>query len=271
MDSVSDVLIVLDTETAALQGAPHLVELAAVRVSEGEIVDQFEQLVRPEIPIEPEATEIHGIDESMVRDARTAGDVLEDFGTWAGDDWLVAHNAGADARVLGFECARHGREALQNPFLDTLALAKKLIPEAPDHKLLTLCDFLELEDGPHHRALPDAVYCWKVLEECAERLCAERPATREELLAQSGRPVSIAGRVPSLPTLPRRLRRLRAALEGGEEVTALYGEGLETPARLSFVPRFLFERRSKGYLEAQCTRSGLLKTYRIDRFRKILP
>lgn len=65
-------LVFMDTETANLRGAPFLLELAGVRVEGGEVVDTFAELVLPPVAIEPEATEIHGIDEDAVRQADPA-------------------------------------------------------------------------------------------------------------------------------------------------------------------------------------------------------
>lgn len=260
-------LVVLDTETATLQGAPHLLELGAVRVVDGEIEDTFECFVRPEVAIEPEATEIHGIDEDDVRDADDAATVLARFAEWAGDDWFAAHSAGFDTKVLGYEYARARLDPPDGLFLDSLSLSKKLIPESADHKLPTLCQHLELEEGPHHRALSDAVYCWKVIEECLERAGGLREAKLATFLR--GAPVTIRASMPSSPRLPRRLRALEAALEEDREVVALYGE-TASPSSIPLMPRFLFEHRSKAYLEALCPRSGTLRTYRIDRLHKIL-
>jgi len=269
-------LIVLDTETTGLRGAPHLIELGAVRIVDGDVADQFESLVRPEVPIEPEAHAIHGIGHDDVADAPPAGEVLARFREWAGEDWLAAHNAPFDARVLAYECGRSGVEPPPGPFLDSLRLSRRFLPDAPDHTLATLSQMLELEDGPHHRALSDAVYCWKVIEACLE--VARRPdpegAPREvgldELLSLCGRPVSVPGAMPPAPRLPRRLRGIEAALNADQPVTLQYGAGLEPPARLEVWPRFLFRWRDKDYLEAECQRSGSLKTYRLDRVQRIL-
>ena len=149
-------LTILDTETATLFGAPHLLELGAVRVVDGEIQDQFQSLVCPQVEIEPGATEIHGIRQEDVLQAPLVGEVLEAFREWAGESWLAAHNANFDAEVLGFEYARQGMTPPPGVFIDSLTLARKLIPESIDHKLVTLCQHLELEEGPHHRALSDA-------------------------------------------------------------------------------------------------------------------
>ena len=260
-------LVVLDTETATLQGAPHLLELGAVRVVDGEIEDSFEQYVRPEVAIDPEATEIHGITDADVRDARSAPEVLAEFREWVGDDWFAAHSAGFDAKVLGYEHTRAGLEPPTGLFLDSLELAKRHIPESADHKLSTLCQHLDLEEGPLHRALSDAVYCWKVIEECFERAGGLSSALIGDFMR--GAPLTIASASPGEPHLPRRLRPLCDAITDGLEVTVIYGE-TDSPATFSLLPRFLFERRSKGYLEALCPRSGTLRTYRLDRVHKIL-
>ena len=128
-------IVVVDTETATLSGAPHLLELGAVKVEDGEVVDTFETLVAPLVEIEPEATDIHGITNEDVRRSPMAGGALQQFEEWAGDAWLCAHNAGFDARVLGFEHARTGAPVPKTPFLCTLKLARRHIPESPDHKL----------------------------------------------------------------------------------------------------------------------------------------
>jgi DNA polymerase III epsilon subunit family exonuclease len=269
---MSSPLVVLDTETATLFGAPHLLELGAVKVVDGEIEDQFESLVCPQVEIEPGATEIHGIRPEDVRQAPLVGEVLERFRDWAGDAWLAAHNANFDAGVLGYEYCREGIEPPPGVFLDSLPLARKAIPESIDHKLETLCQHLELEEGPHHRALSDAVYCWMVIEECAARIAEETgtPPDWRELAARCGAPLTIASATPRPPRLARRLRPIEGALREGAEVVLVYGESEESTARLGVRPRFLYQRKQVGYLEAECLRSATLKTYRLDRVQKVL-
>ncbi|MFT7668867.1 MAG: DNA polymerase III epsilon subunit family exonuclease [Planctomycetota bacterium] len=266
-------LVILDTETATLFGAPHLLELGAVRVVDGEIEDQFESFVCPQIEIEDEATEIHGIKQDDVRNAPLIEEVLESFTEWAGESWLAAHNAPFDAAVLGFEYARLDMTPPPGVFIDSLTLARKLIPESIDHKLGTLCQYLELEEGPLHRALSDAVYCWMVIAECIERLEDEDgadPVSFHTLASRCGAPLSIESAQPRFPRMPQRLRPLENAMRTHNELTLVYGTGQDTPAHLHVRPRFLFQRKKVGYLEAECQRSGTLKTYRLDRVQKVL-
>ena len=287
-------IVVLDTETATRHLPPHLIEIGAVRVVDGDIVDHFESLVRPQVAIAPEATLVHGITDEMVRDAPDTAEVLARFTAWVGADWMAAHAAGFDAATLGFEYLRWGVAMPPGPILDTLKIARRCIGDAPDHKLETLCQHLDIEVDVHHRALADAVSCWKVLEVCLERLAERRPATVEvdsstdddasmaiaplvtlptsswsELLNESGPLLTVAGGMPRGPRLSPRLRALEGACAARSKVTLVYGEGQEV-SRLPVEPRLLYANDGKGYLEAECARSGTLKTYRLDRIQKVL-
>ena len=263
-------IVCLDCETATLRGAPHLLELGAVRVVEGEVQDSFSSLVRPEVEIDPEATSIHGISSEHVHGAPSAAEVLAEFTVWLGSDWMAAHNSAFDARVLGFEFRRARLDAPDAPVLDTLRLSRRFLPEAPDHKLDTLCAYLGLEDGDRHRALPDAVWCSQVLEACMDEMPA--PVTPQALLALTGRPVTIAEASPNGPgRMRQRWRPLEAACEGrgASEVLLTYGSEGEAPVELPVTPRLMYSARKKGYLEAECLMSGVLKTYRMDRIHKV--
>lgn len=267
---MSRTIVAFDTETATARGAPHLLELGAVRTEGGLIVDRFERLVRPEVPIDPATTDVHGIRDEDVVEAESAAVVLAEFARWAGDDWLVAHNATFDASVLAFEAARHGAALPSGPLLDTLKLARLCLPESPDHKLETLCEHLGLDVEIHHRALADAVSCWLVFDECRARLVS--PLDVEgfgEAIARGAVLPQLALARPRTPRIPQRLRPLVEACATRATLTLLYGEE-GAPAVLPVVPRIVYELGSHGYLEAECVRSSTLKTYRLDRVRRLL-
>lgn len=261
-------LIVLDCETASPTGAPHLVELAAVWVEDGEIQDSFHSLVAPPIPIAPESFEVHGITDDELRRAPWVSEVLPRFSEWVGGEWMAAHNAGADTRILGFEYARLGLEPPPGQFLDSLALSKQWIQDSPDHKLDTLVSHLELDDSEgRHRALADAVHCWMVLEECFGRM--EEAVKLSALMPKS--PLTIARRGPGAARMSPRLRPLERAVAAEETVCLVYAREDGAPTPIEVFPKFLFERRGTSYLEGECLSSGTLKTYRLERVRKVLP
>lgn len=263
-------LVVLAAHVAAPHGPPHLVEVAGVRVVDGEIADHFATLVAPQIALAPEATAEHGIDDEMVRTAPEAPGALAALVAWLGDDWLAAHEARTLAARLGFEGARHRVDLPASPLVDVRALATRVLADAPGHDLRSLADHLALEADELGRALPDAATTWKVLEACIERIGGV--ASGPELLARAGVPLSLASGAPGRPRrFPRRLRPLERACASGEGVTLLYGDDEhEAPARLPVRPRLLYELGEHGYLEAECGLSGTLKTYRLDRVARVV-
>ena len=263
-------IVVLDTETATCSGPPHLLELGAVRIEEGEVVAHLERFALPQVPIDPATTRIHGIDEDDVRNAPMTRVVLEEFSDFAQDAWLAAHNARFDAKVLAFEYARAELEAPRAPWIDTLALARTVLEDAPDHKLGTLMEHLDLDAGTLHRALADAVACWQILEACVERLGGWGNTPQTRLFGGGHAPITIAAHSPSAPTKPAaRVRQLDRARRTQEIVRLVYGGPIGHPARPTVLPRFLFQDRDKGYLEAECQASGALKTYRLDRVQRV--
>jgi DNA polymerase III epsilon subunit family exonuclease len=145
--------VVFDVETTSRdvkQGS--IVEIGAVRVSGGEIVDRWSTLVNPGSPII--GRQLHGITTDDVKDSPSPRDAAEQFMNWAGDALLVGHNIGFD---IGFLEAALGdnRRVEQGHYLDTLVLAREAYPDT-DLKLGDLARFFELEVEPNHRALPDA-------------------------------------------------------------------------------------------------------------------
>lgn len=129
-----------------------IVEIAAVRVRGGQIVDEYQSLVRPTRPIHPKAQEKHGITDEAVASAPPFADVWPGFRAFVGGDILVAHNGyHFDFPVL----RRHARgEADAIVTFDTLPLARQLHPGS--RTLSHLAERFGIDAGRSHRALDDA-------------------------------------------------------------------------------------------------------------------
>jgi DNA polymerase III subunit alpha, Gram-positive type len=155
--------VVFDTETTGLNAAEHtIIEIAAVKIQGGEIVDQWSELIDPEVPISAKITEITNITNEMVRGKRKLQEVLPDFREFVGDAVLVAHNAEFDLGFLQASAKRIGMEKWTNVILDTLPLARKLYPHEKNYRLGTLAKKFEVELIHAHRALDDTVALAKV-------------------------------------------------------------------------------------------------------------
>ena len=147
--------VVLDLETTAMKPENgYIVDIAALRVRNGEVVDRFESLVNPGRAIV--GHQIHGLSDDDVANAPTAAEVLPRFAEWVGDAPLVAHNVGFDLPFI----LRHLPNDVDwqpSAIYDTLELAYQLFPDAGSYKLADLIRFVFGRDhAAAHRAMPDA-------------------------------------------------------------------------------------------------------------------
>jgi DNA polymerase-3 subunit alpha (Gram-positive type) len=174
LDLATGTYIVFDVETTGLSAVyDTIIELAAVKVVNGEITDRFESFANPHHPLSQTTIDLTGITDDMVENAPEVGDVLKQFHEWIGEDILVAHNASFDMGFLNQGLKRIKYEKLENPVIDTLELARFLFPQFKNHRLNTLCKHFDIELTQHHRAIYDAeatgYLLWKLVEELLER------------------------------------------------------------------------------------------------------
>lgn len=166
--------VVFDVETTGLSAVyDTIIELAAVKVENGEIVDRFERFANPHHPLSQTTIDLTGITDDMVKNAPEVEEVLKDFKAWMGDAILVAHNASFDMGFLNQGFKRIDIEKAPNPVIDTLELARFLFPNFKNHRLNTLCKHLNIELTQHHRAIYDAeatgYLMWKLLKDAFEK------------------------------------------------------------------------------------------------------
>ncbi|WP_102346908.1 PolC-type DNA polymerase III [Bacillus sp. Marseille-P3661] len=166
--------IVFDVETTGLSAVyDTIIELAAVKVKGGEIIDRFEAFANPHHPLSATIIELTHITDDMLKDAPDVDVVLKQFKEWIGNDTLVAHNASFDMGFLNVGFQKIGIEKATNPVIDTLELGRFLYPDLKNHRLNTLCKRLDIELTQHHRAIYDAeatgFLLVKMLKECEEK------------------------------------------------------------------------------------------------------
>ncbi|WP_079709482.1 PolC-type DNA polymerase III [Paraliobacillus ryukyuensis] len=173
IDLASATYVVFDVETTGLSAVyDTIIELAAVKVKDGDIIDRFESFANPHHPLSETTTDLTGITDDMVKDAPEVDQVLSDFHTWMGSDILVAHNASFDMGFLNQGLEKAGIAQSTNPVIDTLELARFLLPNLKNHRLNTLCKKFNIELTQHHRAIYDAeatgYLLWKLVKEARE-------------------------------------------------------------------------------------------------------
>lgn len=157
--------VVFDTETTGLNAAENtLIEIAAVKMKGREIIEEWTELIDPQVPISAKITEITNITNDMVRGKRRLHEVLPTFREFVGDGILVAHNADFDMGFLKACAKRIGMEPWTNIALDTLSLARKLYPREKNYRLGTLAKKFDVDLVNAHRALDDTVALAKVYQ-----------------------------------------------------------------------------------------------------------
>jgi DNA polymerase-3 subunit epsilon len=151
-------IAVIDFETTGMSPAygDRPTEVAIVMTEQGRVVDHYQSLMNPGRRIPGFISQLTGITDAMVRTAPDVATVMAEAARFVGDVPLVAHNASFDRKFWQAELAALGLNHAQ-PFACTVLLARRLYPQAPNHKLSTLAEHLHLSrEGRAHRALSDA-------------------------------------------------------------------------------------------------------------------
>lgn len=154
---------VIDIETnGSKPGTSQVIEIGAVMVQNGEIIDRLETFV--ECTFLPEyITKITGIEPSDLIGAPTRREALTKLKSFMGNAIFVAHNADFDYNFLNASFDRFGLGQIGNQQLCTIDLSKRTF-ESERYGLAYLIDFLEIPTATHHRAYSDAFCAFKVME-----------------------------------------------------------------------------------------------------------
>ena len=172
---VSDAtFVVTDTETTGTTAEKHrVIEIGAVKVRDGSVVDRFQQLVNPQRSIPGRITKLTGITTGMVFEAPTIEEVLPAYRDFLGGGILTAHNLSFDKGFLDAEFGRLGWESLPNETLCTVRLARRLLPGLDSKGLSRLVQFYDIDVDGRHRALGDAEATGIVLRRLLSQLAFE--------------------------------------------------------------------------------------------------
>jgi DNA polymerase-3 subunit epsilon len=167
-------VIVLDFETTGLspnQG-DRAIEIGAVKLENGKIVDRFQRLMNPGFRVSGFIENYTGITNTMLTTADDCATVMNEFADFIQGSNLVAHNASFDKRFLDAELELIDRD-YDGEFACSLLISRRLTQEAPSHKLGDLVRYHDIEnDGVFHRALADAevtASLWLVHLACLEQ------------------------------------------------------------------------------------------------------
>ncbi|MCL1995996.1 MAG: PolC-type DNA polymerase III [Defluviitaleaceae bacterium] len=169
--TLHDEYVVFDIETTGLSKEINkVIEVGAVKIRNGEIIDSFSSLIDPQEPLSAKIIELTNITDDMLAGQPKEKDVLPQFLEFCGDAVLVAHNAGFDVGFIRTSANRILNKRLTNTVLDTVELSRLLVPNIKNHKLNTVAEYFGIPLKNHHRALDDAKATAGIFLECAKIL-----------------------------------------------------------------------------------------------------
>lgn len=151
--------VVIDLETTGFnENSDEIIELGAIKVRNGEIVDRYSQLVKPRRPIPAAASAVNGIWNEMLTAAPDITEAISPFVEFIGDDILVGQNILFDIKFAYVATYRHlHQKILRNDYVDILSLSRRLFPGLPNYKLGTLAAHFGITVDAAHRADADCL------------------------------------------------------------------------------------------------------------------
>ena len=168
--------VVFDFETTGFNagGADSIIEVGAVKIKNGEIIDRFDELINPGRKLPAKITELTNITDEMLKDKENEETVIKKFKKWYSDLPLVAHNAKFDTSFLSMAYKKYNLGKLTNTIIDTLELSRALDSNYARHSLSALVKRYEVpwDETAHHRADYDAEGTALVFHKMLKKLTA---------------------------------------------------------------------------------------------------
>ena len=157
--------VVLDLETTWL--IPYkewITEIAAIKCRNWTIIDEFQTLINPQRHIPNWIVQLTWITNEMVSDAPTIEEIMPVFSDFLWNAIIVWHNVSFDFRFLNYYHYQCMWSYLNNETVCTLKIARKLLPELPNKKLWTICEYFWIKNERAHRAMWDTRATLEVLQ-----------------------------------------------------------------------------------------------------------
>ena len=168
--TLDDEIVIFDIETTGLSSVRDTItEIGAVIMKDGREIDRFQTFADPGMHIPESISQLTGITDEDVQGAPGQEQAVRAFLQFAGNRPIVAHNASFDVGFIYEACLRYGID-FEPGYIDTLAMARAMLPELRSHKLDVVANHLCLPEFNHHRASDDAVTAGLIFSKLMERL-----------------------------------------------------------------------------------------------------
>ena len=164
-----DDYVLVDIETTGLSPIyDDIIEIGAIKVENNKMVDEYSQLIKIDRILPQKITELTGITDNMLATGKMPKTVLEEFVNFVGNNVIIGHNVNFDLGFLCNKCKKYLDYNLNNDYIDTLYLARKLVPNSINHKLGTLAKLFNISYEGAHRGLKDVEITYEVYNKLRE-------------------------------------------------------------------------------------------------------
>jgi DNA polymerase III epsilon subunit family exonuclease len=255
--------VVFDFETTGLDVArgARVVEIGALKLERGEVVDHFLTLVDPEVPVPAEATAVHGLTDADLAGQATLAEAFPRFVTFAADAALVAHNLPFDLSFAAAATKELGAAKMRNATVDLLGLARRCHPGLASYSLENLARAFNVTNPAPHRSLGDVAVESQLLLAFAgiARASFDAEAVGDLVLLSRGIPAGEDVRAETIVAL-------EWAAAAQEAVPIIY-RGSKGESSRTITPYGVKARGDRCYVAAYCHASGAKREFRLERLR----
>lgn len=276
--SLDDAFVVFDLETTGFSSVKNnIIEIGAVRIEHGEIVDKFSTFVNPKEPIPYRITQLTSITDEMVQDAPFISEIMPKFLEFAKDAIFVAHNAKFD---MGFIKEKCDMLSIKHDFtyIDTVELARVLLPQLSKFKLDAVCKELKIEQESYHRAVDDARVTADVfinfIGRIKARFAEEDGIDNAEIISAGDIPLSRVNEIGNSPeeykNRIRKLKRRHVILLAASEVGRVNLYRLVSMSHLEYyhirpiIPKSMIQKHREGIIVGSACEQGELYAAILD-------
>ena len=177
--------VVFDFETTGFNagGADSIIEVGAVKIRNGEIIEKYDELINPGRPLPEKIVEVTNITDEMLKDKDNEENAIKRFVEWFGDCPMVAHNAKFDVSFLEMAYKKYNLGTFTNPVIDTLELSRTMDNTYARHSLSALVKRYEVpwDESAHHRGDYDAEGTALVFHKMLKKLSNRNIETMDQL------------------------------------------------------------------------------------------
>jgi len=255
-------LAAIDIETTGLHPFySEIVEVAAVTFDmNGNVHEEYSQLINPQMLIHPRAIEIHGITDAMVKNEPAWNEIAPEFYGIIKNKILVAHNAPFDLSFLAFKGTVISQPFVDTYFTDTLTISREIYPEFKRHTLVDLSESLGIELNNAHRALADTKACMYLLLREIKDFDGEWDKFASQYVFHTAA-------WQTMENVDEKMKPLIEVCKEGCDIIIEYIDSGKTKTTRQITPLQLNQIRQVPYLFGHCHLRDAGRNFRLDRIQ----